>query len=257
MRSYSVSARGLASVQVRGQNWIQALGSGLAQMGRDADVQRLACEVLQNGTVIARDITSGTGFIVQEVDEAATVDEETDEVPSLDASELEELELLPMDAIDALEDDTPDPLEAIVDADTPRTAAILALDVARDRIPAESGAVILEEGGYLRFTAVSGPHARKLVGVRLPLGTGVAGFAMEKRRAVILQNAHDDPRHCGEVDALTGYETKAIAVIPVVEGDQVLGVLELMNLDDGQRFSEEDVDYLEEVAGALAERLTR
>ena len=255
MRSYSVSARGLASVQVRGANWIQALGSGLAQMGRDGDLQRLACEVLQNGTVIARDITSGTGFIVQEVEDG--VDEDTDEV-TVDASEAD-IEFLPADAMDALgEEEMPDPIEAILDADTPRTAAQLALSVARELVPAESGAVILEERGYLRFSAVSGPHARKLVGVRLPLGTGVAGFAMEKRKLIILSDAHEDPRHCGEVDALTGYKTQGIAVVPVVsEDDKVLGVLELMNLTGGGKFSDDYIDTLEQIADALAERLTR
>lgn len=248
MRSYSVSARGLATVQVRGHNWIQALGSGLAQLGRDRDVQRLACEVLQNGTVIARDITSGTGWVVQEVDEAAVAAEEP---PS------EEIELLPLEAIDGLgEEEPPDPVAGILDADTPRTAAQLALSVAKELVPAESGAVILEEHGYLRFSAVAGPAARKLVGVRLPLGTGVAGFAMEKRRTVVLADAHDDPRHCGEVDALTGYQTRGIAVIPILHGDRVLGVLELMNLDGGRRFGQREVDLLERIAATLAERLT-
>jgi putative methionine-R-sulfoxide reductase with GAF domain len=133
----------------------------------------------------------------------------------------------------------------------------LALTISRELIPAESGAVILEERGYLRFTAVSGPHARKLVGVRLPLGTGVAGFSMEMRRAVVLGDAHEDPRHCGEVDALTGYVTKEIAVLPVVYGGSVFGVLELMNLAAGRRFSQADVRELEHVAAALGKRLSR
>lgn len=248
MRSYSVSARGLASVQVRGENWIQALGAGLEQLGRASEVQRLACEVLQNGTVIARDITSGTGFIVQEVD--AESDADTDESPE------DGLELLPADALSIVEEEA-DPAEAILDAETPRVACQLALTIAREQIPAESGAVILEERGYLRFTAVTGPHARKLVGVRLPLGTGVAGFSMERGRAVVLGDAHEDPRHCGEVDALTGYTTKEIAVIPVRQGDTIFGVLELMNLAGGRRFTRADVSVLEHVADALARRLAR
>ena len=251
MRSYSVSARGLASVQVRGQNWIQALGSGLEQLGRSSEVQRLACEVLQNGTVIARDITSGTGFIVQEVDAEGEVEGAPEEF-----EDLEELDLLPADAIDFGEEEM-DPVDAILDADTPRAACQLALTVSKELIPAESGAVILEERGYLRFTAVSGPHARKLVGVRLPLGTGVAGFSMESRRTVVLASAHEDPRHCGEIDALTGYVTKEIAVLPIVMDDFTYGVLELMNLTSGRAFDADDIDTLERVASTLAERLSR
>ena len=250
MRSFSVSARGLASVQVRGDNWIQALGAGLEQLGRASEVQRLACEVLQNGTVIARDITTGTGFIVQEVD--GSIDADTDE-----SQREEELEFLPVEALAVVEEDEVDVTGAILEADTSRVACQLALTIAREMIPAESGAVILEERGYLRFTAVSGPHARKLVGVRLPLGTGVAGFSMERGRAIVLGDAHQDPRHCGEVDALTGYVTKEIAVIPVIHRDTIYGVLELMNLADGRRFSKADVEALDEIASALGRRLAR
>lgn len=247
MQSFSVSARGLAAVQVQGNNWIQALGLGLAEMGRADEIQRLACEVLQNGTVIARDITTGTGFIVQQVHELPLEDT---------AEEFQELELMPFEAIVELDEEA-DPLDAILDADTPRVACQLALTVLREAVPAESSAVILEERGYLRFTAVSGPHARKLVGVRLPLGTGVAGFSMVKRRVIVLADAHDDPRHCGEVDALTGYVTKEIAVVPILHANRILGVLEVMNLTDNRRFTQSDVQAAERVAVALAERLAR
>ncbi len=248
MASFSVSARGLASVQVKGLNWIEALGSGLEQLGKVAEVARLACEVLPNGTVIARDITTGTGYIVQQVDDY--------EIEELDASDIEELEPLPADAIAEIVDNG-DQLAAIDSADTVNHACEEALRVARDWVPAESGAIILEDKGYLRFNAVTGPHARKLVGIRLPVGTGVAGFAMEKRRTVVLADAHEDPRHCGEVDALTGYVTKEIAVVPVICNDKVLGVLELMNLRGGGRFGNEHVEKLQEVASALGRRLIR
>ena len=107
----------------------------------------------------------------------------------------------------------------------------------------------------MRFTAVSGPHSRKLMGVRLPMGTGVAGFAMEKGHTMVLGNAHDDPRHCGEVDALTGYTTEAIVVVPLLHEGEVLGVIELMNLPAGERFTEARVASIRELADALAARL--
>lgn len=262
-----------------------ALGRGLEELGRVPDLTRLACEVLPNGTVIARDIATGTGYVVTGMDEAEaeasapapaedTAEAETVEAAlpladeDDDVSESGELSLggddddddasvepifeLPADAIELVEDS---PNGAILDAETVSQACQLALDAARRQIPAESGAVILEERGYLRFLAVDGPASRKLVGVRLPLGTGAAGFAMEKRRTVVLANAHEDPRHCGEVDALTGYVTKEMCVVPVLHGDKVLGVLELMNLTSGQRFGDAEIETLTGIASTLAERL--
>jgi len=273
MPTFSVTARGLSSVEVEGLNWIVALGAGLAELGRVADLTRLACEVLPNGTVIARDIASGTGYVVQDLGAeeegtlAPTEDEEAfalgggdDEEEEEDDDTLgepeytEDLAELPADAILEL-DPSEAQLAAIDQAESALMACQVTLHAALQRVPAESGAVLLEEKGHMRFTAVAGPHSRKLMGVRLPMGTGVAGFAMEKGRTIILADAHDDPRHCGEVDALTGYVTRAICVVPIATDDRVLGVLELMNLEAGERFTEERVTQMRQLADALAARL--
>jgi len=283
-----VTARGLSSVEVEAKNWVVALGHGLAELGRVEDLSRLACEVLPNGTVIARDIASGTGYVVQsmdteDVDDEPSIadggvfalsdveeedldetiedplramhgdgddDDDDDGLGEVDPSE--ELSELPLEALQPL-----DPLEhlrhEIGDAETVLMASHLTLDAAGKAIPSESGAVILEERGHMRFTAVSGPSSRKLMGVRLPLGTGVAGFALEHGRTIVLSNANEDPRHCGEVDALTGYSTEAIAVVPIKRGERVFGVLELLN--PPERFSEEQIDQLKAIADCLADRL--
>ncbi len=287
MKTFSVTARGLASVQVKGPNWIVALGAALHELGRVDVISRLACEVLPNGTVIARDVASGTGYIVhtthgtpaiagrlsasretaQPIDMIplalggeASNNEDRSEIDEISIYPTEELEIdeiveLPPDAITPL---APDELQlaAIDHAESALMACQMALVAARERSGAESGAVLLEERGFLRFAAVQGPHSRKLVGVRLPLGTGVAGYAMKQRRSMVVSDAHDDPRHCGEVDALTGYQTREIAVAPF-ESEGVLGVIEVMNLPDGRRFGEVDIDSLTEIGDALALRLAR
>jgi GAF domain-containing protein len=249
MASWSISARGTPTVQVAAPNWIAALGLGVEELGRAGSIQRLACELLPNGTVIARDIATGTGFVVQQVDDVEEARDPTDELPTL----------APDDLIELTTDLTAERgrFAPIDEAETPLAAGQIALLLARDHVPAESGAVILEEKGYLRFVSVLGPHARKLAGVRLPLGTGVAGFAMANHRTVVLEDAQEDPRHCGEIDALTGYRTKEIAVVPLVKGDRCYGVLELMNLPGGRRFTTEELEQLQSVASALASRLSK
>lgn len=310
VRAWSVTARGQAAVRVRGRNWIVALGRGLDELGRADDLRRLACEVLPNGTVIARDVTTGVGYVVQAIHgdapglfeltdvrsepdpaeplEISALDDQTSELPmptddptesiaepppaeppseltepgiALTPEEEEEergepIFILPADAIDELTSED-DPGYAILDAESRLEACRLALERARTAVGAESGAVILEERGMLRFFAVEGPHAEQLLGSRLPLGTGVAGFAMEQRRSLVLSDARQDPRHNGEVDALTGYTTQQIAVVPVVARNRALGVLELMNLPDGRQFTDSDLSIVRQFADALAVRLSR
>lgn len=260
------------------RNWIVALGRGLEELGKAAELQRLACEVLPNGTVIARDVTSGTGYVVQVIsgpdlqqtpptaevpaEDLGRADDPTSQSPmqlpeaddqTAEEASAEQVFELPQPASRDLA-----PHEApgwpILQAESLLQACDRAIGAARAASGAESGAVILVERGYLRFVAASGPSAPKLLGLRLPLGTGVAGFALESKRAIVLSDAHSDPRHCGEVDTLTGYITREIAVVPLVLDGVALGVLELMNLPEGRRFTKDDMDKLIPLAEALAAR---
>jgi len=68
---FLVSAPGIRPAAVEAGNWLAALGLGLDKLGLDADFNRLACEVLPNGTVIAQDVRSGNRFVVRpEVEES-------------------------------------------------------------------------------------------------------------------------------------------------------------------------------------------
>lgn len=73
-----VSARGGVSAAVEAPNWLAALGVGLDQFGDVSAIDRLACEVLMNGTVLARDARTGQGYVVRplDVDVAEAVDED-------------------------------------------------------------------------------------------------------------------------------------------------------------------------------------
>ena len=73
----------------------------------------------------------------------------------------------------------------------------------------------------------------------------------------MLGNAAEDPRHFGGVDRLTGSDTREIACIPILGEDKVHGVLELLNLPEGRRFSREDVHQLQTLANRLGSRIAR
>lgn len=233
MRTFTVSSRGRDPVQVEGPNWLVALGEGLARYGAADGLARLACEVLPNGTVIARDISSGTGWVVQ------TLDDDGEEDPP---------EAQPRSPLEPH-------LVVLREATSVASACGAALTAAEQLVPgAESGAVILRERGYLRFLAVSGPAAAQLRGVRLPLDAGVAGVVVSTGRAVVVDDAREDRRHCGDVDALTGYQTQGLAAVPVGT-EPTRGVLELLNRPGS--FSREDLKQLGALGDALAGALER
>lgn len=74
---HTVWIRGETRQEVRGRNWIVALGEALADAGDDTKIVRLACEVLGNGTVIAVNGDTGERYIVS--------------IPELDTDDIEPL----------------------------------------------------------------------------------------------------------------------------------------------------------------------
>lgn len=235
MPVFSISSRGAAPREVDASNWIVALGQAVGEGTRADALERLACERLPNGTVIARDITSGASFVI---------------APCEPVSELAELLVEPIDSVaDELQ------LGALAGAMSTDDACECALQLAQELTPAESGAVLLLDRGMLRFVKVVGPEADKLRGVRLPRDTGIAGYVVDHRQSVVLRQASGDDRHCGEVDALTGYRTEDLVAVPIIHGRRIHGVLELMNLPSDQDFPRRVIDQLEGLGAALGERL--
>ena len=223
-----------------------ALGLGLEHYDAMDSIERLACEVLPNGTVIARDISSGSGFIVREAEEPV---EEAEMGPSLENQSVEGANGgAPTSGLRAK-------LTRVTQAETRGKACQAALVLARRLVTAESGAVILADRDNLRFFASAGPQAQRLLGAQLPNDTGIAAFCIRQRRSVVLDDAANDPRHIGDIDRLTGYVTHALACVPVVYGDRVFGVIELINLPDNTTFSRRCVHELNAIAQALGDRL--
>lgn len=236
MQRWSVGARGRPPVEVEARTWLVALGLGLERLDVGHNLTRLACEVLPNGTVIARDIASGGSFVCQPL-------EREDEIHRELTEELIELS------------GESDPALMIGEASDVHTACRLALDSLRGHSDAESGAVLLAAGDHLRFTHAFGARAHELLPLDVPLGEGIAGHAMRHRRIVVLANTVDDPRHFSGVDQVLGADTRALAAFPVAHGAALYGVIELVNLPEGKRFTRAMVHHAHVVARQLGARL--
>ena len=93
----------------------------------------------------------------------------------------------------------------------------------------------LLKGGEL----VLGPFQGKPACVRIPVGSGVCGSAAAARRSVVVPNVHEFPGHIA-CDTASNSEV----VVPLLRGDELLGVLDLDSPRVG-RFDEEDARGLE------------
>jgi signal transduction histidine kinase/putative methionine-R-sulfoxide reductase with GAF domain len=119
---------------------------------------------------------------------------------------------------------------------------------------------LLQPDSSLRFQTVHGPAAAKLVGKSLPHGAGIVGWSVQHRTPVIVENPVSDPRHAVELAKMTGIAPQVVMAAPLVDGDEVVGGIEIIEQrrrvrDDGAggpRWNEDDLKMLELIAAQVA-----
>jgi PAS domain S-box-containing protein len=80
--------------------------------------------------------------------------------------------------------------------------------------------------------------------IRFPAGAGIAGAAFANREVVNIPDAYADPRFNQEVDRRTGYKTRSILCMPIVnKTGRCIGVTQVLNKFDGP-FTEMDIARL-------------
>jgi GAF domain-containing protein len=81
---------------------------------------------------------------------------------------------------------------------------------------------------------ILGPFQGKIACVRIPVGRGVCGTAVERRESIVVPDVHAFPGHIACDSA-----SRSELVVPLIKGDKVLGVLDL-DSPSPNRFDEED-----------------
>ena len=89
--------------------------------------------------------------------------------------------------------------------------------------------------------------------IRLRIGDGIAGWVAHVNQSVNLADAYDDPRFDRSWDRQSGFRTRALLCVPVVDRDsRVTGVIQCLNKRDSRRFDPEDEELLRCIAGQCA-----
>ena len=81
----------------------------------------------------------------------------------------------------------------------------------------------------------------------LPIGKGIAGYVAETGETVrINDDVYKDERFSSVIDQKTGFRTKTILSVPVVDkSNNIIGVIEVLNKKDKKGFSKRDEEVLE------------
>lgn len=118
-------------------------------------------------------------------------------------------------------------------------------------VEAASIALVRDQRKELVFEAATGLGAREIVGQRIPMGTGIAGWVAQHNQPLVVADVSQEPRFFAGMDRRIGFTTHAIACAPMVIGDQVIGVLEAVNPVEG-RFADDTQALLSGIASLAA-----
>jgi len=112
--------------------------------------------------------------------------------------------------------------------------------------------LIDEEKKCLNFTAASGVKKEVVKGMSLELGEGIVGSVAEKAESIIVNDIEKDNRFSTKIDRVTQIPTKKLICVPMKIADRVIGVLEVVNKLDNQRFTQRDLDILAKLSQQAA-----
>jgi GAF domain-containing protein len=120
------------------------------------------------------------------------------------------------------------------------------VETARAIFRAKAASVFLldEEADELVFEAVAGEGADTLVGKRFPSSTGVAGWVLVTRQALVIEDLAKDTRFARGAAESTGYVPQGLMAVPLLADDTVLGVLEVLDRPQESTFTLAEMNLL-------------
>ncbi len=84
--------------------------------------------------------------------------------------------------------------------------------------------------------------------IRIPATYGIAGWVFQNRAPTIVNDASSDPRFDADVDAKTGFRTRNILCVPLINRQkECVGTLQVLNKNTGN-FTDDDVEMLASIA---------
>jgi diguanylate cyclase (GGDEF)-like protein len=142
-------------------------------------------------------------------------------------------------------------LASVYDMETLITAVLERINVI---IPAKNWSLLLIDpmSGELYFAVVVGVASEAVKDIRLKPGEGIAGAVVQTGRPIFIPDVNQDPRFCSRVDSMTGFDTKSIIAQPLIVRGEVIGVFEVINVEDERFFREKYLPHLRILADYVA-----
>jgi GAF domain-containing protein len=109
---------------------------------------------------------------------------------------------------------------------------------------ASSIALFERDPDRLEFRVAAGAQGAGAIGLSVPPSRGIVGFVYSTGQPLALSDVLSDPRFDRAAAERTGYVPRSIAAVPLVDGDNTLGVLQVLDKHTSPTFSLRDMELL-------------
>src|SRR6476620_9278135 len=115
-----------------------------------------------------------------------------------------------------------------------------------DLLECEASSLFLIDptGEQLILKVATGPVRGEISELRLNIGEGIAGWVVKHQKGLIVNDPKHDPRFFTAVVKATGFQTRSILAVPLMDQNQIVGVLELLNTAKAKQFDQSDLELL-------------
>ena len=128
------------------------------------------------------------------------------------------------------------------------------ISIVMSELPSEEGSVLLldDKTNELEFFSAIGETGFGLTQLRFPADKGIAGHALQNREAIIVNDTETCPYFFKNIDEDSGFKTKSILAVPLISGEECIGVIEAINKVGSDCFDEQDKRILMAIADEVA-----
>ncbi len=116
---------------------------------------------------------------------------------------------------------------------------------------ASSLLILDEDGKHLHFKTASGEKGQAVKRVTVPVEQGIAGWVARHWKPLIVPDVSRDERFLKKSDEESGFVTRSVLAVPLIMGDRLIGVCEVINKMSGV-FSDRDTGTLQSLANFAA-----
>lgn len=87
-----------------------------------------------------------------------------------------------------------------------------------------------------------------LTGMSLAAGEGIAGTVVQNGKTTVVKDCQSDERWAGRFDEATGFVTRSMVCVPLINKYEVIGCIQIINKKDGSLYDDADVELCENLA---------